>query len=142
MTHEEARRIIDQHVALRAAKEREAALRAALTAAVETLRRAAGSASTPGECLIYTRAADEAESAFKEPRCASCGGSKQERVAGRDGDEIVIPCSACQSAAWMPPARCRCGAVEIPHGWARHDGHTAEWAHSSYPGCDAAKETP
>jgi len=27
--------------------------------------------------------------------CDACRGSRQERVAGRDGDEIVIPCSMC-----------------------------------------------
>lgn len=37
-----------------------------------------------------------------------------------------------------PAARCRCGAILIPNGWARWDGHSASWTDPSLPTCPAA----
>lgn len=38
---------------------------------------------------------EKAQDAINESNCSSCGGSKQERVLGRDNSELVIDCSIC-----------------------------------------------
>jgi hypothetical protein len=73
----------------------------------------------------------------RDPAAYPCGCVPCEPLAAcPEHDNTKFAPSPASTPDSLP--RCRCGAVEMRSGWARYDGHTAEWAEESYPGCAAA----
>lgn len=88
----EQKACIEAHQRLADAERRNAALITALT----YLRDASD------DSHVFETAQD----AINENNCSSCGGSKQERVLGRDNSEFVIDCSICTQPTESGASEC------------------------------------